>query len=155
MHLWGGYALGWAHRGDPTEIERREAMLELTRQGWALDNPAFRQMFTSLYMPEATPGAGRLVSTRCSASPPRPKTPRRCSGCSRRSTSATCSAKVTIPTLVGHSTRDAVVPFTAGRALAARIPGARFIAVESPNHLLLESDPGWPKYARIVRDFLT
>ena len=54
MHLWGGYALGWAHRGDPAEIERREAMLELTRQGWAIDNPAFRQMFTSLYLPEAT-----------------------------------------------------------------------------------------------------
>ena len=54
MHLWGGYALGWAHRGDPAEIERREAMLELTRQGWAIDNPAFRQMFTSLYLPEAS-----------------------------------------------------------------------------------------------------
>ena len=54
MHLWGGYALGWAHRGDPEEIARREAMMELTRQGWAMDNPAFRQMFTSLYLPEAT-----------------------------------------------------------------------------------------------------
>jgi pimeloyl-ACP methyl ester carboxylesterase len=62
--------------------------------------------------------------------------------------------KVTTPTLVGHSTRDAVVPFSSGRALAARIPGAQFIAVESPNHLLLESDPGWPKYARIVEEFL-
>jgi hypothetical protein len=38
--------------------------------------------------------------------------------------------------------------------LAARIPGARFIAIESPNHLLLETDPGWPKYARIVEEFL-
>jgi pimeloyl-ACP methyl ester carboxylesterase len=47
-----------------------------------------------------------------------------------------------------------VVPFEAGRALAARIPGARFIAIESPNHLLLETDPGWPKYARIVEEFL-
>ena len=62
--------------------------------------------------------------------------------------------QVTTPTLVGHSTRDAVVPFESGRALAARIPGARFIAVESPNHLLLEGDPGWPKYARIVEEFL-
>ena len=51
MHLWGGYALGWVHRGDPQEIERREAMLDLTRHGWALDNPAYRQLFTSLYLP--------------------------------------------------------------------------------------------------------
>ena len=63
-------------------------------------------------------------------------------------------SKVTTPTLVGHSTRDAVVPFSSGRALAARIPGARFIAIESPNHLLLETDPGWPKYARVVEEFL-
>ena len=86
MHLWGGYALGWAHRGDPAEIERREAMLELTRQGWALDNPAFRQMFTSLYLPEASQEQDDWL-TRCSASPPRPKTRWRCSGCSARSTS--------------------------------------------------------------------
>ncbi len=55
--------------------------------------------------------------------------------------SPTSLGKVTTPTLVGHSTRDAVVPFSAGRALAARIPGARFIAIESPNHLLLETRP--------------
>ena len=153
MHLWGGYALGWAHRGDPEEIERRKAMLELTRQGWALDNPAFRQMFTSLYLPEGTQEQEDYFNEM-----------------QRVTTSAENSValqqvfseidvtdllgKVTTPTLVGHSTRDAVVPFEAGRALAARIPGARFIAIESPNHLLLETDPGWPKYARVVEEFL-
>jgi len=153
MHLWGGYALGWMHRGDPAEIERREAMLELTRQGWALDNPAYRQLFTSLYLPEGTQEQEDYFNEM-----------------QRVTTSAENAvelqrvfadinvtdllSKVTTPTLVGHSTRDAVVPFSAGRALAARIPGARFIAIESPNHLLLETDPGWPKYARIVEEFL-
>ena len=153
MHLWGGYALGWAHRGDPAEIERREAMLDLTRHGWALDNPAYRQLFTSLYLPEGTQEQEDYFNEM-----------------QRVTTSAENAValqrvfadinvtdllgKVTTPTLVGHSTRDAVVPFAAGRALAARIPGARFIAIESPNHLLLESDPGWRKYARIVEEFL-
>ena len=153
MHLWGGYALGWAHRGDPAEIERREAMLELTRHGWALDNPAYRQLFTSLYLPEGTQEQEDYFNEM-----------------QRVTTSAENAValqrvfadinvtdllgKVTTPTLVGHSTRDAVVPFSAGRALAARIPGARFIAIESPNHLLLESDPSWRKYARIVEEFL-
>ena len=54
MHLWGGYAMGWAIRGNREIEARREAMLELTRQGWAMDNPAFRQMFTSMFLPEAT-----------------------------------------------------------------------------------------------------
>ena len=153
MHLWGGYALGWAHRGDAAEIERREAMLELTRHGWALDNPAYRQLFTSLYLPEGTQEQEDYYNEM-----------------QRVTTSAENSValqrvfseidvtdllgRVTTPTLVGHSTRDAVVPFESGRALAARIPGARFIAIESPNHLLLETDPGWPKYARIVEEFL-
>jgi pimeloyl-ACP methyl ester carboxylesterase/DNA-binding SARP family transcriptional activator len=153
MHLWGGYAVGWRHRGDPAEVERREAMLDLTRHGWALDNPAYRQLFTSLYLPEGSQEQEDYFNEM-----------------QRVTTSAENAvalqqvfadinvsellSKVTTPTLVGHSTRDAVVPFSAGRALAARIPGARFIAIESPNHLLLETDPGWPKYARIVEEFL-
>jgi len=153
LHLWGGYAVGWRHRGDPAEIERREAMLDLTRHGWALDNPAYRQLFTSLYLPEGSQEQEDYFNEM-----------------QRVTTSAENAValqqvfadinvtellgKVTTPTLVGHSTRDAVVPFSAGRALAAKIPGARFIAIESPNHLLLESDPGWPKYARVVEEFL-
>jgi pimeloyl-ACP methyl ester carboxylesterase/DNA-binding SARP family transcriptional activator len=153
MHLWGGYALGWRHRSDPAEIERREAMLELTRHGWALDNPAYRQMFTSLYLPEGSEEQedyfNEMQRTTTSAE----------NAVALQMVFADINvgdllAKVTTPTLVGHSTRDAVVPFSAGRALAARIPGAQFIAVESRNHLLLETDPGWPKYARIVEEFL-
>ena len=153
MHLWGGYALGWAHRGDPAEIERREAMLELTRQGWAIENPAFRQMFTSLYLPQASEAQEDYFNEmqRVTTSAENAVALQRVFG---QIDVTDLLGKVTTPTLVGHSTRDAVVPFESGRALAARIPGARFIAVESPNHLLLETDPGWPKYARIVEEFL-
>ena len=153
LHLWGGYAVGWMHRGDPAEIERREALMELTRQGWALDNPAFRQMFTSLYLPEASQEQQDWYNEmqRITTSPENAEALQRVfGGIDVRQ----LLSKVTTPTLVGHSTRDAVVPFESGRALAARIPGARFIAVESPNHLLLETDPSWPKYARIVEEFL-
>jgi len=141
------------HRGDPAEVERREAMMELTRQGWALDNPAFRQMFTSLYLPEGTQEQEDYFNEmqRVTTSPQNAEALQRVFG---DIDVRPLLAKVTTPTLVGHSTRDAVVPFEAGRALAARIPGARFIAIESPNHLLLETDPGWPKYARIVEEFL-
>jgi len=153
MHLWGGYALGWAHRGDPAEIERREAMLELTRQGWALDNPAFRQLFTSLYLPEASPEQRDWYNEmqRITTSAENAVALQRVFG---TIDVRDLLGRVTTPTLVGHSTRDAVVPFESGRALAARIPGAKFIAIESPNHLLLETDPGWPKYARVVEEFL-
>jgi pimeloyl-ACP methyl ester carboxylesterase/DNA-binding SARP family transcriptional activator len=153
MHLWGGYALGWRNRADPAEVERREAMLELTRQGWALDNPAFRQMFTSLYLPGANQEQEHYFNEmqRLTTTAENAVELQRVFG---EINVTDLLGKVTTPTLVGHSTRDSVVPFESGRALAARIPGAKFIAVESPNHLLLETDPGWPKYARIVEDFL-
>ena len=153
MHLWGGYAMGWAIRGNPDEEVRREAMLALIRQGWAMDNPAFRQMFTSMFLPEATQEQANWFNEvqRTTTSAENAEALQRVFGAIDV---RDLLPKVTTPTLVGHSTRDAVVPFESGRVLAARIPGARFIAVESPNHLLLESDAGWPKYARIVEEFL-
>ena len=45
------------------------------------------------------------------------------------------------PTLVMHARDGAVVPFEAGCQLAARIPGARFIALPGRNHLFLEHEP--------------
>ena len=51
--LFGGYPRGWRYRGDAAEIQRREAMVDLIRIGWGQDNPAFRQTFTSLYIPGA------------------------------------------------------------------------------------------------------
>ena len=50
-------------------------------------------------------------------------------------------ARVSAPTLVMHSRDDARVPFDQGRRLAAGIPGARFVPLASPNHLILEDEP--------------
>ena len=63
-------------------------------------------------------------------------------------------AQVRVPTIVLHARDDAVVPFAAGRALAAGIPGAEFVALEGRNHLLLEHEPAWPKLLERIREFL-
>jgi DNA-binding SARP family transcriptional activator/pimeloyl-ACP methyl ester carboxylesterase len=51
--LYGGYAAGWRKRGSSEEIATREAMLTLTKAGWGKDNPAFRQVFSTLFFPGA------------------------------------------------------------------------------------------------------
>ena len=61
---------------------------------------------------------------------------------------------VSAPTLVLHCRDDAVQPFEEGRFIAASIPGARFVGLEGKNHLILESDPGWPKFQEEVAAFL-
>ncbi len=53
--LYGGFARGRRIRGSQQEIEQADALITLMRQGWGQENPAFRQIFTSLFMPDATP----------------------------------------------------------------------------------------------------
>lgn len=53
--LYGGFAVGWRKR-PRTEAEKEagEAMLTLMRLGWGQENPAFRQLFTSQFIPGGT-----------------------------------------------------------------------------------------------------
>jgi pimeloyl-ACP methyl ester carboxylesterase/DNA-binding SARP family transcriptional activator len=151
--LVGGYTMGWAVRGDADEVARREAMLTLTRNGWGQDNPAFRQLFTTLFYPGATPEQADWFNElqRVSASPEgAQRLQRAMSLIDVRS----LLEQVSIPTLIMHSLGDAVVPFAAGRDMAARIPGARFVALDSDNHLVLESEPAWRTLRDHLRDFL-
>ena len=60
--------------------------------------------------------------------------------------------KVTTPTLVGHCTRDAVVPFDPA-ARWRRGSRARVHRDRAPTICCWRTDPGWPKYARIVEGF--
>ena len=62
--------------------------------------------------------------------------------------------QVRVPTLVLHARGDARVPFDEGRRLAALIPGARFVPLDSDNHVLLDSEPAWPHFLAELRGFL-
>lgn len=152
--LYGSYAMGWRTRAMPGEIERREAMLTLTREGWGQNNPAFRQMFTSLFFPEASHEEMEWFNElqRKTTSPANAERLQLAFGAIDV---RALLPQVRVPTLVLHAREDAVIPFSAGRALAATIPGAEFVALESRNHLLLENEPAWPKLLERVRTFLS
>ena len=62
--------------------------------------------------------------------------------------------QVRMPTLVLHCRDDAAVPFDEGRRLAAGIPGARFVALEGRNHVVLEGDPSWGRFLEEIKSFL-
>ena len=64
-------------------------------------------------------------------------------------------SQVAIPVLVTHSRGDAVVPFEEGCRVAALIPGARFVPLNSKNHILLEDEPAWPALLTEMRNFLS
>ena len=150
----GGYAKGWRRRGSAAEIARREAMLTLAHEGWGQDSIAFRQIFTSLYVPGATQEETRWFNElqRVSTSP---------DNAARLFTTfaeidvSDLLPTVKCPTLILHSRDDLPVPFDQGRALAQGISGSRFVALESKNHLILSHEPAWPRFAQEVVDFLS
>jgi pimeloyl-ACP methyl ester carboxylesterase len=150
--LYGGFALGMAKRS-PEQRELKAAMTTVMRYGWGSGNPAFRQMFTAQFMPEATPEQAAFFNE-----------------LQRRTTSPECAAryfeasgeidvtellgKVTMPTLVMHARGDARVPFELGRALAAGIPRARFIPLQGQNHLFLEHEAASERFFEEIELFL-
>ena len=151
--LYGGYALGWTKRG-AKDKEQGNAVVELIRQGWGQDNPAFRQMFTSQMIPGATAEQMQWYNElqRMTTSPEIAARLRLAMG---EIDVMSLLPQVSAPTLVLHAREDAYVPFDGGRKMASMIPGARFVPLESANHLLIESEPAWPRFLAEVRSFLS
>ncbi len=154
MVLHGGYARGWRKRGIPGEAERREALVTLTRGGWTLDNPAFHQVFTSLYMPDGTPEqmqSWNELQRTCVSPESAARLQQACGDIDVSS----LLLQVHVPTLVLHSRGDAVVPFECGRELAMAIPDARFVPLDSRNHVILDHEPAWDRFRSEIEEFLS
>lgn len=152
--LHGAYARGLNLR-DPTSAQRIEfdALLNLILAGWGRENPAFRQVFTSLFMPDGTPEQLRWFNDlqRASTSPENAaRLFTEFAGIDVRE----LAPRVTCPTLVLHSREDERVPYREGCLLAALIPDARFVTLETRNHLMLEGDPAMRHYMQEIDDFL-
>ncbi len=151
--LYGGYARGTYRRGDADKERLYRALIDITRLGWGKDNPAFRQVFTSRFIPGGTDEQIGWFNELC-----------------RKTTSPEIAArllesratidvlalldKVRTPTLVLHSRDDDVIPIIEGHILAAGIPGAQFIELDSKNHVLLENEPAWTRFCDEVLEFL-
>jgi len=152
--LYGTYARGWARRGaSQQELDEREAMLTLARLGWGRDLPAYREPFTQTFIPGASEEQRDWFNElqRITCSPDNAVALQRAMG---EIDIEPLLPQVRVPTLVLHARGDMRCSFDEGRRLAGRIPGARFVALEGNNHLLLESEPAWPIFLQEVRAFL-
>jgi pimeloyl-ACP methyl ester carboxylesterase len=149
----GGYARGWNRINSSKVAEQTQAMVTLMRTGWGRDNPVFRQLFTSLFMPDASPKNHEWFNElqRISTSPE--NAAKILLSCGEVDVTDLLP-QVKAPTLVIHARGDMRVPFSSGRELAAGIPDAQFVALETRNHLMPEDDPEWPRLAREIAAFL-
>jgi pimeloyl-ACP methyl ester carboxylesterase/DNA-binding CsgD family transcriptional regulator len=149
--LCGGFALGAARRTDRRSNQMFEAIINLT-EWWGSDNAAFRQVFTSRFIPEGTDEQLRWFNELCrkTVSPALAATLLR----ARAHTDVSALLPlVKAPTLIFHARRDAVSPIAEGRALASGIAGAEFVELDSRNHVLLEHEPAWARFKETVLAF--
>ena len=152
--LYGAFARGRLRRNPSArDLEEADMMLKLVELGWGRENPAFRQVYTTMFIPESTPEQFRWFTDlqRMSTSP------ENAVGLIRGFDAMDVTdllPKVSCPTLVLHARNDARVPFGEGRMVASSIAGAEFVPLESRNHILLEHQPAWKQFLAEIARFV-
>jgi pimeloyl-ACP methyl ester carboxylesterase/DNA-binding CsgD family transcriptional regulator len=152
--LHGGQTRGrFARNATPDQVEEANTRLKVYARGWPSETPAYSQFFTSLHMPDATAEQTRQHQHLLHLT----TSPANAIGMLRSFWELDVCAiapQIRCPTLVLHARGDAVIPFDEGRAVAALIPGARFVSLESRNHIILDSEPAWQQLVGALDDFL-
>jgi DNA-binding winged helix-turn-helix (wHTH) protein/alpha-beta hydrolase superfamily lysophospholipase len=152
--LFGGYAQGRNKRRSPQDAEEAQAFLTMARHGWGDDRLLFARAFFSFWLPAGTPEQLKSFIELMRIGAPDGRT-----GVNLRQAVDDIDVvdqlpKVAIPTIVFHCIHDRLVPFDQGRRLAASIPNARFVPLDSENHALLADEPAWTKFVAEMEAFL-
>lgn len=149
--LYGAIAAGCFGQSDDAQVE--DAFRALIRAGWARPDNLFRRVFTNVFIPDATEeqmgwlddlqrmstSTGNAVASRIA----------------RQEIDVTeLLPSLRMPTLGLHARGDRAVSFDHGADIAARIPGARFVPLESRNHIVLGDEPAWTTIRREIEAFM-
>lgn len=128
-------------------------LVQIVRFGWTLPDSRFRRVFSESIAPEATERQKRWIDelqpmvtskdTAITAAQARQKTD-----------VMDLLVDVSVPTLVLHTRGNRMTPFEQGRLMAAHIPDARLVALESENMTPLASEPAWKVWLEEVANFL-
>ncbi len=152
--LFNAYAQGARIRAR-NDAERLEAetLVNFVRIGWGRENPAFCRFFTNLFIPGGSAEQHRWWGDleRETASPDvAAETLWQMQGLDVLH----LCPKVGVPTLVVSCRNDMRVPSEGGEKIAATIPGARFVPLDSANHVLLPDEPAWAVFHTELASFL-
>jgi pimeloyl-ACP methyl ester carboxylesterase/DNA-binding CsgD family transcriptional regulator len=150
--FYGSYSAA-LNGATPDERELEDAFDAMIKVGWARPDSTFRRVFTSLMIPNASEEQMRWLDDlqRVTTSATTAQLSR------RQRIAADADAllpRLELPTLVLHALGDRMNSFEHGRHLASSIRGARLVALESDNHIVLEDEPAWSVLVEEVRQFL-
>jgi DNA-binding CsgD family transcriptional regulator len=142
--------------GSPTteKIDEVKARLKVMELGWDNQTPAYSHFFTSLHLPDSSAEQFNSLNELLRVS----TSPVNLTGLLNALFMADVHdllPKIQCPTLVLHSRGNSIIPFDEGRKAASLIPGARFVPIESRNHLVLDNEPGWETLVQAINEFFS
>jgi pimeloyl-ACP methyl ester carboxylesterase/DNA-binding CsgD family transcriptional regulator len=151
--------LGAAARGvlkrdsTPRQVEEAMVLLKVIEVGWDQENSAFRQTYTSQFMPDASIEHMRAWNElqRMTTSP---ETAVRHREEIHRWDVVEDLQRIRCPMLIMHCRGDARVPFSEAEFMAGRLPSARFVPLEGRNHIIMEHDLAWTQFFTELRAFI-
>ena len=153
--LLGGFATSYFTTGksDPAVVQEAQTLLKIVEIGWGSARPAFRQVFVSKILPDATAEQWREFDA-LQAATVTPAMAVRYLQTMYSVNVKDLAAQVRCPVLALHMKGDQLIYFDQGRRLAASIPGARFVPLEGNNHIPLPTEPAWTVFVNEVGSFL-
>ncbi len=147
--LCGGFVRGADHRDDPKKAALNRAIIEVLRQGFDEDDPAFRDLFMARFVPDGDPERRHWLGELCRRSTT-PESAARLLTARAEADATAFLSYVTAPTTVFHSEGDAVVPASEAHFIARNLSGAEVITLASDNHILQADEPAWDAFASEV-----
>ncbi|MEQ8897111.1 MAG: alpha/beta fold hydrolase [Roseovarius sp.] len=152
MALYGGYSVGRVYReAAPGEVDE-DTILGLIRAGWGREGSAFLNAFTALFMPDATPeqvqSFVRIQQQSVSA-----ENAALLRQAVDRLVAEDDLAHVRAPVLLAHARGDAIHPFSQSQKMAAKLPDARLMMLDTRNHVPLPQEQSWEKLMQAVISF--
>lgn len=135
------------------KIAEEETFRSMIRVGWAKEDPIFRRLFTTIYMPEASEEQMRWFDDlqRMSTSPENAVAAR----IERQAVDIVADLpRITAPTLILQAVGDRATRFDEAITVSSLIPDSRLVALDSRNHILLADEPAWATFVAEVTAFL-
>jgi pimeloyl-ACP methyl ester carboxylesterase len=150
--LYGAYAQGRNRRGSAEAAATAQTMLAMMQQGWGRPESAFMQAFSSFYLTDASREHIKWFADMQRLSASAEMVVRIRKACDDIDI-ADVLPGISVPTLVIYARNDHVAPIEQGRQIAAAIPGAKFVTLETENHIAVPDDPTWDKLLSEIEEF--
>lgn len=152
--LYGTYARGNFMRPErPREATAARVFVDMARLGWGVEDHEFMQVWGSVFQPGGGIehlGSWNELQRNAIAEAHVTAFFEAAFGTDVQA----AARRIECPTLVLHASKDKAVHIEEGRRLASLIRNARFVELDSQNHMLLPEEPAWARLCEEVRGFL-